>query len=123
MTATWAFTDNGACRATASSAGPTLELTADQATATIALRYRAAVPRGPVAVRLSGPAGSWSLPGRAVGRAVQVSRPMDEDAASRILVLLSGGTVAAGQAGGLVLPPAGEAGRAWFECVRRQLLP
>ena len=123
MTATWTFHDNGTCKATAASAGTTLELTAGQTTATVALRYKAAVRRGPVAVRLSGPAGSWSLPARAAGRAIQVSRPMDEDAASRILVLLSGGTVAAGKAGGLTLPPAGDAGRAWFECVRRQLLP
>lgn len=124
MTATWAFNGNGPCKATATSSGSTLELTADRTAAVIALRYRAAdAPRGAAPLRLSGPAGSWSLPARAVGRAVQVSRAMDEDAASRMLVLLSGGTVVAGRAGGLNLPNAGEAGRAWFECVRRQLLP
>lgn len=123
MTAKWAFDGNGTCKATATSPGATLELTADRTTAVIALRYQAAnAPRGAALLRLSGPAGSWSLPARAVGRAVRVSRTMDEDAASRLLVLLSGGTLAAGRAGGLSLPNAGEAGRAWFECVRRQLL-
>ena len=124
MTAIWAFDGNGTCKATATSSGPTLELTADRATAVMTLRYRVAdAPRGAAPLRLSGPAGSWSLPARAVGRAIRVSRPMDEDAASRMLVILSGGTLVAGRAGGLSLPNAGEAGRAWFECVRRQLLP
>lgn len=124
MTAVWAFDGNGTCRATATSSGPTLELTADRTTAVIALRYQAAdAPRGAVPLRLSGPAGSWSLAARAVGRVVRVSRAVDEDAASRVLVLLSGGTLMAGRAGGLQLPNSGEAGRAWFECVRCQLLP
>lgn len=121
MTATWAF-DRAACRATASSAGPVLDLSASRGGVVFGLRYRAGgAPRGVAPLRLSGPAGSWSLPARAIRGAVRVSRPMDEDTASRILVLLSGGSINAGAGGTLVLPPAGEAGRAWFECVRGHL--
>lgn len=121
MTGTWAF-DRAACKATASSSGPVLELSASRSGAVIALRYRAGpAPRGAAPLRLSGPAGSWSLPGRAVKGAVRIARPLDEDAASRMLLLLGGGTVNAGTGPALVVPPAGDAGRDWFECVRGHL--
>ena len=124
MSATWTFEGGETCRATATGSGRTLALTADRVAATVALRFRAAdALRGAMPLRLSGPAGSWNLPARTSGRTVWAARAMDEDAASRMLVLLSGGSLVAGRLGGLKLPNAGEAGRAWFECVRRQLLP
>lgn len=124
MTAAWTFEDDdGTCKAVATSPDAVLELTADRSAATVVVRYKGATLRGAAPLRLSGPAGSWSLPGRTVGRAVQASGTMDENAASRLLVLLSGGTLSVGRAGGISLPNAGPAGKTWFECVRRQLLP
>jgi hypothetical protein len=50
---------------------------------------------------------------------------MSEDAVSRVLVLLSGGTIRInnGRAGlpTLRVPDAGQPGRSWFECAKQRL--
>jgi hypothetical protein len=79
-------------------------------------------------ISFAGNAGSWNLAARRVGpHRIMASNPMEEDAASRILVLLGGGIIRIGPPN-LGLPPirvpnAGAPGREWFECVRHQLFP
>jgi hypothetical protein len=52
---------------------------------------------------------------------------MTEQQAGQILILLGGGIISIGNrteaAPRLRIPNSGDAGRDWFECVRRQLFP
>jgi hypothetical protein len=79
-----------------------------------------------VPVQFTGPAGNWQLRGARARRSVEISLPLDDVALSRVLVLLSGGTLAVGDINqrvpSLRLPAAGDAGRHWFECTRDQLI-
>jgi hypothetical protein len=79
-----------------------------------------------VRVQFTGPAGDWQLRGVRAPRSVEIVLPLDDVALSRVLVLLSGGTLAVGSTGqgvpSLRLPAAGDAGRHWFECTRDQLI-
>ena len=118
------------CRATMTGAGASLEAVMTRAGATLTFRSPelARVRRGSaVPLRLNGPAGSWTAAAVAGGRSATAKAPMDEDAAGRMLVLLSGGTLQAGlpRAGlpTLAIPAAGARGSTWFGCVRKQLLP
>lgn len=130
--AVWSF-QMGKALCAASAAHPALTLTItvrDGRLVEVVLRSaagtRTAYRRGSSYLAFSGPTGSWRIPGR-VGpdRAVRLSQSLDEAAASRVLMLLEGGTVEIAGGRGwpvLKLPPSGAAGRDWFECVRRQLL-
>lgn len=97
------------------------------------LRLSIALPAATVAkltktveVQFAGPAGNWKLRGARARRSVEIALPLDDAALSRVLVLLSGGTVEIGDADQdvptLHLPAAGDAGRQWFECARDQLI-
>ncbi len=132
VTTRWSFdAADDHCRATMTGAGASLEAAVTRSGgATIALRATelTRLRRGSVVpMRLAGSAGAWTASG-VVGRGIAVSKsPMDEDAAGRILVLLSGGTVQAGlprmNLPTLAIPSAGARGTTWFGCVRKQLLP
>lgn len=78
------------------------------------------------AVQFTGPAGNWKLRGALARRSVDLTLPLDDVALSRVLVLLSGGTLEIGDASqgvpALRLPAAGDAGRHWFDCARNQLI-
>jgi hypothetical protein len=80
-------------------------------------------PAKPV-VHFNGPAGRWLVPGTPAGRRQDVfSLARDETALSRILMLLSGGTLNLEPPGEdlpiLSLPESGAEGQQWFACVRR----
>jgi hypothetical protein len=79
-------------------------------------------PAKPVA-RFTGPAGRWLIPGIHPAPRVELfTLARDETSLSRILVLLSGGTLNLQPAGGdlpiLSLPESGAEGQHWFACVR-----
>lgn len=129
LSASWAFRDDGdRCTAAASSAGVVFRITATRAAVGFSTQMlpRLAAARGRAAVlRFQGTAGSWVIPAGGRGRTLDASSPLTEEAAGQVLVLLSGGVLQPGRAGigwpSLALPSAGPAGKAWFDCVRRQL--
>jgi hypothetical protein len=78
-------------------------------------------------VRFTGPAGSWQAAGRLTApRELTVALGADELALSRILVVLSGGTLDVGEPGQLVVSlavgPSDAGGQEWFDCARGRLL-
>ncbi len=114
------------CTAAASGAGGGLRLVVNRSGTSLSVQSREAarVRRGSaVPLKFTGPAGSWTTQGAVSGRTVGATSPMDEEAAGRALVLLSGGVLRAGTLPPLAIPAAGARGSKWFECVRRQLLP
>lgn len=131
VTATWSFRSGGACSATAANPVLSLEVGASNEALSLELHMsrRVALPaNASVPITFSGAAGTWTTAGRLnAPRRVSASGPMTEDAASRVLVLLAGGTIRTGgrqrDVPVLRIPDAGVAGRNWFECVRQRLLP
>jgi hypothetical protein len=131
VTATWDFHAGDVCTATAGSPDLALEITAS-ASKLVLLAHGGrgiAIPGGhAVPIAFSGTSGSWTVTGHVAGsnRAI-ASRPMTDDNAGQLLVLLEGGTVTVGNRNDglprLRIPNGGVSGREWFECVRRQLFP
>ncbi len=125
-TSRWSFGAGESCRAEARSASLSLTVTvsSSQVQLTVAGGRRVAFRPRAASIAFTGRSGAWTMGGRAAGRReVAASMPLTEDAASRVLVLLDGGVVRVGPAPPLRIPGAGVAGRDWFKCVRRQLLP
>jgi hypothetical protein len=80
-------------------------------------------PARPV-VHFNGPAGRWLIPGTPAGRRLnQFALARDEASVSRVLMLLSGGTLNLGPPAQnlpiLALPESGAEGQQWFACVRQ----
>lgn len=125
----WSF-DRSACSAKASGPGLSLDVTAssDQLSLVIhSVRRVSQRANTDVPVAFTGRSGNWTLAGRVANvRQIAAVSPMSEDAVSRVLVLLSGGTIriSNGRAGLPILrvPDAGQPGRTWFECVKQRLL-
>jgi hypothetical protein len=130
VASSWSF-DSAACRARASSPGLSLEMTASgtelkvtvQKVGRPSLRANTDVP-----IAFTGRSGNWILAGHVTdGRRLVSASPMDEDAVSRALVLLSGGIVRLGGSrsglSSLRIPDAGQPGRSWFDCVKQRLFP
>jgi hypothetical protein len=130
LASNWSF-DRAACRAKASSPGLSLEVTTSgtelkltvQSVGRLSLRANTRVP-----IAFTGRSGNWTLAGHvADGRRIVSVSPMDEDAVSRALVLLSGGTIRLGGSrsglSSLLIPDAGQPGRSWFDCVKQRLFP
>jgi hypothetical protein len=126
----WSF-DRTACSAKASGPGLSLDVTASSAELRLVLHMARRVSlraNTDVPIAFTGRSGNWTLAGRlAVPRQLTAASPMSEDAVSRVLVLLSGGTIriSNGRSGlpPLRVPDAAQAGRSWFECVKQRLFP
>lgn len=81
----------------------------------------------PGRLSFSGTIGSWRLQGRTSSSGgLEFGERLDEAAASRLMALISGGLLEAKGPGtrlpSLRLPPAGQPGGDWFDCIRQQLL-
>lgn len=131
ITSSWSFHSGDVCTATAGGGALALDVAASRDTLRLVVRVPAslAMPanRG-VAIAFAGTSGAWTITGnKAAANRVIASRPMNEDQAGRILLLLGGGNVRVGSRGDRVpelrVPNSGPSGRDWFECVRRQLFP
>jgi hypothetical protein len=130
--AVWSFTSKpDRCVASAANSALTLTLVAEEGRSlSLELHARAApefgAGRPAMPIAFAGQAGSWRVQGRPSSRGrILLAFPLDETSASRVLVLLSGGTLEAGRPESglplLLVPAAGPSGQVWFECVRRQL--
>jgi hypothetical protein len=130
VTSNWSF-DRSACTAKASGPGLSFEVTASSTELSLVVHTARRVslrPTADVPIAFTGRSGNWTLAGRlAAPRRIATVSPTSEDAVSRVLVLLSGGTIriGTGRAGLPILrvPDAGQPGRSWFECVKQRLFP
>jgi hypothetical protein len=128
VTSHWSF-DGGACSAKASGPGLSLDVIASSIQLSLVIHPTRRVSHRvntDVPVAFTGRSGNWTLAGRVTDvRQIAAVSPMSEDAVSRVLVLLSGGTIRInnGHAGLPILrvPDAGQPGRTWFECVKQRL--
>lgn len=128
---TWTFrAGEDECVATAAGGGATAAVSVQRDSP---IRLLVSLPAAPVppapantAVRFAGPAGSWQVTARATGRQFAVAIGSDETALSRILVLLSGGTLDLGDPGkpvaSLTVSPSDAQGQNWFDCARAKVL-
>jgi hypothetical protein len=123
--ATWTFERQpDECRATAHAGHLTLSVVAHDARP-IVLTLSPVPPRphGHLELHFTGPAGNWELTAAKTRyRSAVASFGSGDIGLSRLLLMLSGGTVTAGPAGSgvplLSLPPSGAEGGRWFDCVR-----
>jgi hypothetical protein len=120
----WSFqTTPDACVALAKAGAASLQiLVRREGPIRLTISLPGAAPSRPVA-RFSGAAGRWLIPGTHTGPHVELfTLDRNETSLSRILVLLSGGTLNLEPASGdlpiLSLPESGAEGRQWFACVR-----
>jgi hypothetical protein len=126
----WSF-DRSACSAKASGPGLSLDVTTSSTELSLVIRTSRRVslrPATEVPFAFTGRSGNWTLAGRLTGpRQIAAVSPMSEDAVSRVLVMLSGGTIRiSNRRAGLPtlrVPDAGQPGRSWFECVKQRLFP
>jgi hypothetical protein len=80
-----------------------------------------------VALRFTGPAGTWQVTAREAGRnTLAATLGADNSALSQILVLLSGGTLNVGLAPHAVVTmairPSDVGGQNWFDCAREKMM-
>lgn len=128
VTSSWRF-NGSACSARASGPGLSLDVIASGSEVRLLISPTRRISRRvntDVPVAFIGRSGNWTLAGHISNvRQIAAVSPMSEDAVSRVLVLLSGGTIRTdnGRAGLPILrvPDAGQPGRAWFECVKQRL--
>jgi hypothetical protein len=123
--AAWSFqTEPDACTAVAKAGAAALQIAVRREGR---IRLTVSVPAGAPAkpaVRFNGPAGRWLIPGSPAGPRQDVfTLARDDISLSRILMLLSGGTLNLEPPGEdlpiLSLPESGAEGQQWFACVRR----
>jgi hypothetical protein len=128
VTSNWSF-DRSSCSAKASGPGLSLDVIASRTELHLLIHTTHGVSRRAnteTPVAFTGRSGSWSIAGRvANAREIAAVSPISEDVVSRVLVLLSGGTIRTGNGriGVPILrvPDAGQPGRIWFECVKQRL--
>lgn len=124
----WTF-DAAACVAHAAGRAFSLTLRGDDDAVQISLSYRKSAWRQrAVPVEYQGRAGRWTATGRVEGgRNLLVTSLLSEESVGRALILLAGGTLMAQQSPGrhlvLRIQSGGKEGQAWFECLKRRLLP
>jgi hypothetical protein len=131
VASSWSFHAGEVCTATAGGAGLALDVAVSRDTLELVVRMprgAARAARRSVPIAFAGTSGAWTVTGRQVGhQRVVASQPMTEPQAGQVLILLGGGIVRIGDRGEaaprLRVPNSGDAGRDWFECVRRQLFP
>jgi hypothetical protein len=126
----WTFSaGDEECTAVAAAGGNSLAVTVRR-DAPIRVAVTVAAPAQAPAttqLRFSGPAGTWQAAARrAAPRQVAVSLGADETALSRVLVLLSGGTLEVGTPTQLIttfnIGPSEAQGQDWFDCARAKAL-
>jgi len=127
LRANWAFhATESMCNAVASSRAASLTIVVRPEGM---VRLELSLPRPPPArptAHFAGPAGQWAVAGAASnhGQAVFLL-PRNEQSLGRLLILLSGGTLALDGAEPalpvLALPESGPAGREWFDCAKRSV--
>jgi hypothetical protein len=125
---TWAFqADEGRCVATAAAAAASLVVTIRR---DLPIRLVLSLPLVPVptaaTLRFAGTAGNWEVPGgRTAAHQVTALLGADEVALSRVLVLLSGGTLDVEDPGRpvalLAIAPSASSGQRWFDCARAEM--
>jgi hypothetical protein len=123
--AAWSFhTEPDACIAVARASAASLQIAVRrEGLIRLTMSLPGDAPAKPV-VRFNGPAGRWMIPGTPAGRRQDLfTLARNETSLSRILVLLSGGTLDLQPPGEdlpiLSLPESGANGQQWFACVRR----
>jgi hypothetical protein len=80
-----------------------------------------------VSLRFAGPAGNWQVTAReAGGNSLAATLGADSSALSRVVVLLSGGSLNVGvpphAVVTLALRPSDVGGQNWFDCAREQMM-
>ena len=130
MRTSWTFrAGDEECTAQAAAAGNALVVTVRR-DAPIRMAITLAAPAQAPAntqLRFTGPAGEWQASARrAAPRQVAVALGADEAALSRVLVLLSGGTLEIGAPAQPVttfnIGPSNAQGQDWFDCARAKTL-
>jgi hypothetical protein len=123
--AAWSFqTGPDACVAVAKAGPASLQVAVRRAgLIRLTVSLPGGAPRRPVA-RFAGPAGRWLISGsNPVHREALFTLERNDASLSRILILLSGGTLNLEPPGEdfpiLSLPETGAEGQQWFTCVRR----
>ena len=123
--AAWSFqTEPDACTAVAKAGATSLQISVRrQGPIRLTMSVPGDAPAKPAA-RFNGPAGRWLIAGSPAGRRQDLfTLARDETSLSRILMLLSGGTLNLEPPGEdlsiLSLPESGAEGQQWFACVRR----
>jgi hypothetical protein len=123
--ATWTFEQQpDECRATARAGHLMLSVVArDAQPIQLILSPVPPRPHGHMELRFTGPAGNWVLSAsKTRNRSAIASFGSGDTGLSRLLLMLSGGTLTAGPGGSgvprLSLPPSGAEGGRWFDCVR-----
>ena len=126
----WAFSaSDEECTAQAAAAGNSLAVTVSRDTPIRVAVTLAAPVQAPATaqLRFTGPAGGWQAIARRVApRQVAVTLGADETALSRVLVLLSGGTLEVGAPAQPIttfnIGPSEAPGQDWFDCARAKTL-
>jgi hypothetical protein len=127
----WTFqASDTACVAVAAAAGTSLLVSIRRDApirAVVALETPAAHGPASVPLRFTGPAGAWQVAAhRSAARRFTVTLGADDTALSRVLILLSGGTLELGEPAqpivALSIGASDTQGQAWFDCARGKLL-
>lgn len=121
----WAFQQGeDDCIATAAGDGAAALLTVSRAgpiRLNVSVRSLPSKNRANVPLRFAGGAGNWQLTARpTAAREFAADLGSGDMALSRVLSLLSGGTLEVGSQR-VAIVPAGSQGQQWFDCARRQI--
>jgi hypothetical protein len=128
---TWTFRSNDEeCIAIAAASGTSVQVSVrrDAPIRLVVALASAPVPRPVTApLHFTGSAGSWQVTARRAGaRQFTVALGSDDTALSRILILLSGGTLELGKPPqpivSLSISPSDTQGQTWFDCARGKML-
>ena len=125
----WTFrAGDDECTAIAAAAGTSLSVTVRRNTPIRLMLLLPSSSNAPsLPVRFRGPAGGWVASARRFGaRQLNVTLGADQDALSRVLVLLNGGTLQVGEPAQpialFVIRPSEAQGQGWFDCAREKML-
>jgi hypothetical protein len=128
---TWTFhSSDEECTAIAAAPGTSLQVTVRRdAPIRLVVALAPAPATRPVTapLRFNGSAGSWQVTARrTAARQFTVALGSDDTALSRILILLSGGTLELGRPPqpivSLAISPSDTQGQTWFDCARGKML-
>ena len=129
--AAWSFiTNKDECVAVAAAGATALRVMVQHAAPirlTVSLATPLAQNQRDVPLSFTGPAGNWRMTARRFAtRQAGLTLPADNLALSRVLVLLSGGTLELGPPdhpiASLAIGPSETKGQLWFDCARNNIL-